>query len=134
MNFISLDTAAFRKNTLDSVWLWGDRVSSTDFIKRYSGDYSNTNFSKIILDTSKTSYSSIGCHPSPLIEEAIRQEHGDAFDCKEVTIRDTLDFLVNALEFTFLKTTKGYRLFGLKNYSYNQSRVDRIVDTTRPER
>lgn len=133
VKFNSLDTAAVKKTFLDTVWLWGARVSSADFINRHFDNYLNTDISEIILDTTKTSYSSIGCHPSPPVEEAIQQEYGNAFDCQEVNIRDTIGSVVNSIEFTFLRTTKGYKLFGLKRYNYSWSRIEQRIDTTSPE-
>lgn len=133
LKFNSLDTESVKKITLDTIWLWGDRVSSIDFIKRYSDGFSSSGFSNIILDTNKTSYSSIGCHPSPPVFEATKQEYGDAFNCQTVTINDTLGTTVNALKFSFLKTTNGYMLFGINNYSYPWTRIDPMVDTTKPK-
>jgi hypothetical protein len=118
IKFNSLDTAAIIRISLDSVWLWGDIVSSEDFIKRYASGYSSTDF-RGILDLNNTSYGSIGCHPSPPIAQAIKQEYSDAFSCKEVTIiNDTIESTVKATKFTFLETTVGYRLFGIDNFSY----------------
>ena len=133
IKFNSMDTGAIRKVTLDTIWLWGDRVPSIDFIERYFSNYSSTDFSRIILDTTKTSYSSIGCHPSPPVDGAIKLEYSDAFNCQEVTIKDTIGTTVDVLEFTFLKTTNAYKLFGIKRYDYSLSQVDPMIDTTKSQ-
>jgi len=118
IKFKSLDTAAIRRISLDSVWLWGEIVSSKDFIKRYTSIYSSTDF-RGILDLNNTSYGSIGCLPSPPISDAIKREDSDAFSCKEVTIiKDTIGSTVKAIQFTFLETTVGYRLVGIDDYPY----------------
>ena len=132
--FNSLDTASVKKISLDTIWLWGEKISSEIFIKRYWVGYSSSGFSKFILDSNKTTYSSIGCHPSPPVKEAIKREYGDACNCQQVIINDTVGLEINALEFSFLNTTKGYLLFGIKNYSYNWSRVNSMVDTTEAEK
>ncbi len=132
VKFNSLDTAAIKQISLDSVWLWGDKISSQNFIKRYASGYSISDF-RGILDLNNTSYGSIGCYPSPPIADAIKQEYDDAFDCKEVTIiNDTVGSTVEAKKFTFVKTTVGYRLLGIGNYPYpigyyNSSPVDTTV-------
>jgi hypothetical protein len=129
LKFNSLDIESVKKITLDSIWLWDESVSSTDFIKRYSKGYLSSDFPKIILDTNKTSYSSIGCHPDPPVVEAIKREYSDAFNCRTVAINDTMGAIVAVLEFSFLETTKGYRLMGMKNYSYDWSLIDPMIDT-----
>jgi hypothetical protein len=132
IKFNSLDTAAIKQIILDSVWLWGDNISSQNFIKRYASGYSISEF-RGILDLNNTSYGSIGCYPSPPVAEAIKQEYSDAFSCKQVTIiNDTVGSTVNAIKFSFLETTRGYRLSGINNYPYpvgyyNSSPVDTTV-------
>ncbi len=112
--FNSLDTATIRVMTLDSIWLWGDKIPSTEFLRRYHDGYSISDFIGI-LDTNKVMYSSIGCDPSPHIKEAIRQQYSKAFNCDQVLlVQDTAGSIVNGIEFSFLQTTKGYRLFGIK--------------------
>lgn len=60
-------------------------------------------------------YSSIGCHPSPPVEEAIRRQYSDACNCDQVLlVQDTVGSIVKGIEFSFLQTNKGYRLFGIK--------------------
>jgi hypothetical protein len=134
IEFDSLDTANVKKVTLDTIWLWGERVSRTDFIKRYFIGYSNSGFSRIILDTNKTDYSGIGCVPSPPVKDAVKDLNqpkiiGETFNCREVTIRDTLGAAADALQFTFLETTTGYRLFGASLYTYSLSSRNPMVDT-----
>lgn len=127
--FNSLDTALVRKVSLDSIWLWGDHISSSEFINRYYKGYSSSDFLGI-LDTSKIRYSSIGCYPSPPIKEAVKRQYSDAFNCEQILIiKDTLGSIVKGIEFTFLETTQGYRLFGIDYTSYFWRR-DSMVDTT----
>ena len=133
IKFNSLDTASVRSIALDSIWLWGDKISSKEFMQRYYKGYSDSLFSGI-LDTNKIIYSSIGCHPSPAIAEAIRRQYSDAFNCEEVLIvQDTTGSVVNGIGFSFLQTSEGYRLFSLK-YSSSYWRYDNPVDTTTIDR
>ncbi len=86
-------------------------------MNRYYTGYSSSDFSEI-LDSNKVKYSSIGCHPSPPVKEAIKQQYADAYNCEKVlVIKDTLDSIVKEIEFSFLQTNKGYRLFGINNSS-----------------
>jgi hypothetical protein len=101
IKFDSLDTIAIRNFALDSVWLWGDHISSNEFINRYYTGYLNSDFSGI-LDTNKVKYSSIGCHPSPPIEEAIKRDYSDAYNCDQVlVVQDTTGSVVSGIEFSF---------------------------------
>ena len=130
IKFNLLDTADVRKISLDSIWLWGEYISSKEFIKRYYSGYSSADFSGI-LDTNKIRYSSIGCHPDPPVKEAIKKQYSDAFNCRQVTIiRDTIGSIAKGIEFTFLETTKGYRLFGINYASYYWRMDNSMVDTT----
>jgi hypothetical protein len=129
IKFDLLDTAYVRKISLDSIWLWGEHISCNKFIKRYYSGYSSTDFSGI-LDTNRIRYSSIGCHPNPPIKEAIKKQYGDAFECRQVTIiRDTIGSIVKGIEFTFLETTRGYRLWGINYDSYYWRMDNSIIDT-----
>jgi hypothetical protein len=134
LKFNSLDTASTRKITLDSIWLWGVHVSSAEFMKRYYNGYSNSDLPKMILDVKNTSYGSVGYLPDPPVGGAIvKGKDGNFFSCKEATIRDTIGAEVTTLEFTFLQTTRGYKLFGISFYTYNWSLgfpFDSMVDTT----
>jgi hypothetical protein len=128
-NFNARDTAEVRKVSLDSIWLWGDHIGSNEFIRRYYKGYSSADFVGI-LDTNKIRYSSIGCHPSPKLEEAVKLKYSDACNCQTITIsKDTVGSVVEGMEFTFLETTTGYRLFGINHSSYYW-RYDSMVDTT----
>lgn len=130
IKFNLLDTADIRKISLDSIWLWGEHISSTEFIKRYYNGYSSTKFPGI-LDTNKIRYSSIGCYPAPPIKEAIKKEYDNTFRCRQIAIiKDTIGPTVKGIEFTFLETTKGYRLFGINYASYYWRMDNSIVDTT----
>ena len=130
IKFNSLDTAAVRSVALDSIWLWGDHISSSEFINRYYTGYSSSDFSGI-LDTNKVKYSSIGCYPSPPVKEAIKQQYADAFSCEQVlVIKDTLGSIVKGIEFSFLQTSKGYRLFGIQNSSSYWRFGNSVADTT----
>jgi hypothetical protein len=127
--FNSLDTAAVRKVSLDSIWLWGDHIASDEFINRYYSGYSSSDFLGI-LDTNKIIYSSIGCHPSPIVKEAVKQQNSDAFKCRKIAIiTDTVGSIGKGIEFSFLETTNGYRLFGISYTSYFW-RMYGMVDTT----
>lgn len=136
LKFNSLDSESIKKITLDTIWLWGDRVSSMDFIKRYHDSYSSSDLPKIILDTNKTSYSWIGCHPVSPINNAVKdydeitKKYRNACNCMEATINDTIGSAVNAYKFTFLETTKGYRIFGITSYSHSWAPANSSVDTT----
>ena len=127
--FNARDTAEVRKVSLDSIWLWGDHIGSNEFIRRYYKGYSGADFSGI-LDTNKIRYGSIGCHPGPKVKDAVKLEYSDACNCQTIIIsQDTVDAIVKGMEFTFLETTKGYRLFGINHSSYYW-RYDNMVDTT----
>lgn len=127
--FNSRDTAAIRSIALDSIWLWGDKVSANEFMQRYYKGYTDSDFFGI-LDTNKVMYSSIGCHTSQVVKDAVRPEYPDAFNCEQVLIvQDTTGSVVNGIEFSFLQTTKGYLLFGLK-YSSSYWSYNSKVDTT----
>jgi hypothetical protein len=128
--FNAIDTISIRSIALDSIWLWGDHVSSNEFMTRYSAAYSSSDF-RGILDTSKTKYSSIGCHPSPPVEDAIKQQYSDACHCDQVlVVQDTVGSVVKGIEFSFLETTKGYRLFAI-DYSSSYWEYDFLgPDTT----
>ena len=129
IKFNSLDTTSIKIITLDSIWLWGDKISSKEFIRRYYKGYSASNFAGI-LDTNMVMYSSIGCHPSPPIAQAIRRQYSDAFNCENVlVVQDTTGSVVNGIKFSFLQTTKGYRLFSVE-YSSSYWRYDNSIDTT----
>lgn len=128
--FYSLDTAIVKKNTLDSIWLWGDHISSAEFMRRYSTGYSAKEHSGI-LDTAHANYSSIGCHPSPYVAEAIKQRYSDACVCRTVECNlDTVGNEIECMRFAFLETTKGFRLFGINIYHVPLSRDYNVVDTT----
>jgi hypothetical protein len=130
VKFDSHDTAAVSTLILDSVWLWGDKISSKEFIQRYRDGYSSVDFVGI-LDTTKTKYSSIGCHPSPPIKEAIKRQYSNSFNCDQVlVIQDTVGSIVNGIEFTFLQTSKGHRLFGIKYFSSYWRYDNAETDTT----
>ncbi|MBK6825896.1 MAG: hypothetical protein IPG86_03000 [Chitinophagaceae bacterium] len=126
----SLDTTSIKSIALDSIWLWGEITSSKEFMNRYYTGYSTSKFAGI-LDTNKAVYSSIGCHPSPPVADAIKRQYSKACNCETVlVVQDTTGSLVNGIEFSFLQTSKGYRLFGLQ-YSSRYWRFDNsIVDTT----
>jgi hypothetical protein len=130
IKFNSFDTVSIRSIALDSIWLWGDLVSANEFLNRYSSGYSSSNFAGI-LDMNKAMYSSIGCHPSPPIKEAIKRQYSDACNCDQVlVVQDTVGSTVKGIEFSFLQTTKGYRLFGIK-YSSAYWQYDlSLPDTT----
>jgi hypothetical protein len=130
IKFNSKDTVYLRIITLDSIWLWNDKISSNEFLSRYSKGYSSSDFEGI-LDSNRIEFSEVGCHPSPPIKEAIKQEYTKAFQCDQVLIiQDTAGSLVNGIKFSFLKTTKGYRLFGIE-YSSSYWRYDFDgIDTT----
>ncbi len=136
LKFNSLDTVSIKRISLDSIWLWGDHVSSRNFIRRYYDGYAKTDLSMVILDTNKTSYSWIGCNPSPPVENAVkdydvqRKKYMDACNCMEATINDTIGSTINASKFTFLETTKGYRIFGITSYSHSWTDAIPLVDTT----
>lgn len=120
IKFNSRDTVAMWQIVLDSIWLWGDEVSSNEFIKRYYKGYSSADFLGI-LDTNKIMYSPIGCVPSPIPEGAIRVQpgYGYGFVCRKATIsQDTVGSVVQGIQFTFLETLTGYRLSELNYSSY----------------
>jgi hypothetical protein len=131
VKFNSLDTSALRKVSLDSIWLWGDHISSNEFIKRYHSGYPNSTDFSGLLDTNKIRYSTVGCYPNPPVKEAIKVKYDNAFKCRQIAvITDTLGSLVKGVEFSFLVTTKGYRLFALDYCTYYWRFDNSIIDTT----
>lgn len=134
IKFNSLDTALVRSIALDSIWLWGDFVTSNEFITRYYSGYSDSDFLGI-LDTNKIRYGSIGCYTNPTIKDAIQREDSKAFNCMEAAIiQDTVGSIINGIEFSFLETSKGYRLFGIEHASYYWRMDNSLVDTTAIEK
>ncbi len=130
VKFNRSDSAALREITLDSIWLWREKVSCNEFLKRYHSGYSPTKFPGI-TDTNNVRYSTIGCYPTPMVKEAIKQQYNDAYNCRQVEIiNDTIGSVVQGTEFTFLETSIGYRLFGINSFSYPLHKENTLVDTT----
>lgn len=127
--FNASDTTLVRKFILDSVWLWNREISANDFMRWYKRKYSASGFLGI-LDTNKAIFRSVGCVPSPPVAGAIRHETPKLMSCREVLIvQDTAGPIVSGIEFTFLETTKGYRLLSVGRGHEYWRPPDAILDT-----
>lgn len=130
------DTASMKKFSMDSVWIWNKEVARSNFDKYFSHKYFDSGLQKIILDTNKTRYSWIGCYGPGIIKDAVKKynertgQYEDYYNCQQAIIEDTIGSIVNAYEFTFLESKKGYKLSGFSSYSYSWSSTNKMVDTT----
>jgi hypothetical protein len=143
LKFKLLDTKYVKKHCLKELWFWGEKLSITGFFKNYYYGYSdsgllNPGLLKVILDTNKTHYGTIGCTPSAPVKNAVRrypeetERDKGTCNCWQAIIRDTSGSVVKAHEFTFLETTTGYKLFEMTSYTYEWYSTSPMVDTTEP--
>jgi hypothetical protein len=129
VRFDSKDTALIKAIVLDTVWLWDKKVSSKEFLSRYTKGYTSSDISGI-LDTNRVIYGSIGCTPYLPVKDAIKRFDSDACNCSEIlVVRDSAGPLVYGAEFTFLETLTGYRLLGIKHASRYWRFDDNNADT-----
>jgi len=143
LKFKLLDTTFIKKHSLKKIWFWGKGVPTSAFFKDYYNhnkyfNLLNDELFKIILDTNKTDYGTIGCSPSIPVKNAVRrQEDNEFYNCWQVIIRDTLGPLVTAYQLSFLETKADYKFLDVYSYTYKWSettQTNKMVDTTGPER